>query len=47
MERKSPEKASLYNFPVAAGVIAGGSLMGVALIFWENLPLVFHQLMGR
>jgi hypothetical protein len=27
-------------------VIAGGSLMGVALIFWENGPIVWHQLFG-
>lgn len=47
VERRSPEKAKLYNFPVAAGVIAGGSLMGVALIFWENIPLVIRQMMGH
>jgi uncharacterized oligopeptide transporter (OPT) family protein len=47
MERKAPEKANIYNFPVAAGVIAGGSLMGVALIFWENIPIVYHQLLGH
>ncbi len=46
MELKSPEKAKIYNFPVAAGVIAGGSLMGVALIFWENIPIVYHQVFG-
>ena len=46
VEKKSPEKAALYNFPVAAGLIAGGSLMGVALIFWENIPIVYHQLRG-
>ncbi|HXQ80577.1 MAG TPA: OPT family oligopeptide transporter [Opitutaceae bacterium] len=46
MERRRPEKAELYNYPVAAGVIAGGSLMGVALIFWENGPVVFRQLFG-
>lgn len=46
VERKAPEKAKLFNFPVAAGVIAGGSLMGVALIFWENIPIVYHQLFG-
>ena len=46
MERKQPEKAELYNYPVASGVIAGGSLMGVALIFWENGPIVFRQLFG-
>jgi hypothetical protein len=46
MERKQPEKAELYNYPVASGVIAGGSLMGVALIFWENGPIVFRQIFG-
>jgi uncharacterized oligopeptide transporter (OPT) family protein len=46
MERKDPERADLYNYPVASGVIAGGSLMGVALIFWENVPIVFRQLFG-
>jgi uncharacterized oligopeptide transporter (OPT) family protein len=46
VERRSPENAELYNFPVASGVIAGGSLMGVALIFWENGPVVWRQLFG-
>jgi putative OPT family oligopeptide transporter len=46
MEKKEPEKAEQYNLPVAAGIIAGGSLMGVALIFWENGPVVWHQLFG-
>jgi uncharacterized oligopeptide transporter (OPT) family protein len=46
MERKHPERADLYNYPVASGVIAGGSLMGVALIFWENGPVVLRQIFG-
>ena len=46
VERRNPDKAELYNYPVASGVIAGGSLMGVALIFWENGPTVFHQIFG-
>ena len=46
MERKNPAKAELYNFPVASGIIAGGSLMGVLLIFWENGPIVWHQIFG-
>jgi len=46
MERKHPERADLYNFPVASGIIAGGSLMGVLLVFWENGPLVWHQIFG-
>jgi putative OPT family oligopeptide transporter len=47
MERKHPERADLYNYPVASGIIAGGSLMGVALIFWENGPTVLRQLFGH
>jgi len=43
MERKRPALAELYNYPVAAGLVAGGSLMGVILIFWENLPPLLHQ----
>lgn len=46
MERKRLEKAELYDYPVAAGVIASGSPMGVALIFWENGPIVWRQLFG-
>jgi OPT family oligopeptide transporter len=47
VERRRPRTAELYNFPVAAGVIAGGSLMGVALVFWENGPAVLRQLLGH
>ena len=46
-ERRDPQRAEIYNFPVAAGVIAGGSLMAVVLIFWENGPMAFQQLFGR
>jgi len=46
MERRNAQTAEIYNFPVAAGVIAGGSLMAVALIFWANIPILFHQLFG-
>jgi putative OPT family oligopeptide transporter len=45
-ERRNPAKAELYNYPVAAGVIAGGAIMGVVLIFWENGPMVFRQIFG-
>jgi uncharacterized oligopeptide transporter (OPT) family protein len=46
VERRSAKTAELYNFPVASGLIAGGSLMGVALIFWENGPVVWRQIFG-
>ena len=36
--RISPKKAEEYTFPVASGIVAGGSLMGVVLVFWENGP---------
>jgi hypothetical protein len=35
-EKKRPKLAEEFTFPSASGVIAGGSLMGLALIFWEN-----------
>ncbi|MCX7055983.1 MAG: OPT/YSL family transporter, partial [Proteobacteria bacterium] len=46
MERRDPQQAEIYNFPIAAGVMAGGSLMGVLLIFWENGPAALQQLLG-
>jgi len=46
VERKDAKLAELYNYPVASGLIAGGSLMGVALIFWENGPIVWRQIFG-
>jgi len=44
--RISPKKAEEYTFPVASGVVAGGSLMGVILVFWENGPQMLKQLFG-
>ena len=32
--------------PVASGVVAGGSLMGVALVFWINGGNILHKLFG-
>jgi putative OPT family oligopeptide transporter len=42
--KKRPKLSEEYTFPVASGLIAGGSLMGVALIFWENGPEIFRNL---
>lgn len=36
IQRKYTKWATLFLFPVAAGMIAGESLMGVVLIMWEN-----------
>jgi putative OPT family oligopeptide transporter len=46
VEKRRPLMAELYNYPVASGMIAGGSLMGVVLIFWENIPVVWRQVFG-
>ena len=43
----SPKKAEEYTFPVASGIVAGGSLMGVVLIFCENGPQMLQQLFGH
>jgi len=44
IQKKSPKIAEEFTFPVASGIIAGGSLMGVALVFWENGPELIKQL---
>jgi putative OPT family oligopeptide transporter len=46
-EKTAPRKSEEYTFPVASGIIAGGSLMAVLLIFWENGPQMVRQLLGR
>jgi putative OPT family oligopeptide transporter len=45
-QKKSPAKAEEFTYPVASGVIAGGALMGVALIFWQNGPEMFKKFFG-
>jgi len=46
LEKKAPRQAEEFTFPVASGIIAGGSLMGVILIFWENGPQIIRQFLG-
>jgi OPT family oligopeptide transporter len=41
--KKSPAKAEEFTFPVASGVMAGGALMGVAIIFWQNGGEMLHK----
>ena len=45
-ERKSPRQSQEFLFPVASGLIAGGSLMAVLVIFCENGPQMIRQLFG-
>ena len=46
-QKKWPMKAEEFTYPVASGVMAGGALMGVAIIFWQNGPEMFHKFFGH
>jgi uncharacterized oligopeptide transporter (OPT) family protein len=45
--KASPANAKEYTYPVASGVMAGGALMGVAIIFWQNGPEMWHKFLGH
>jgi len=45
-QKKNPKNSEEYLFPVASGVVAGGALMGVILIFWESGWEILQQFMG-
>lgn len=42
-QKKNPPQCEEFMFPVASGIVAGGALMGVALVFWENGPAIIRQ----
>jgi OPT family oligopeptide transporter len=42
--KMSPKKAEEFTFPVASGVIAGGALMGVAVVFADRAKEALPQL---
>jgi uncharacterized oligopeptide transporter (OPT) family protein len=44
--RRKPKLAEEFTFPVASGVVAGGSLMGVVLVFWANGGSILNKLLG-
>jgi OPT family oligopeptide transporter len=46
-QKKSPAKAEEFTYPVASGIMAGGALMGVAIIFWQNGPEMWHKFFGQ
>jgi uncharacterized oligopeptide transporter (OPT) family protein len=49
-KKRAAASAEEFTYPVASGVIAGGSLMGVFLIFWENggeLLKLLPKLLGK
>lgn len=43
-EKTSPEKSKEFLFPVASGIIAGGALVAVMVIFCDNGPQIVRQL---
>jgi uncharacterized oligopeptide transporter (OPT) family protein len=45
-QRRRPAQSEEFLFPVASGVIAGGALMGVLLIFIEHGGEMMQQLFG-
>jgi len=45
-QRQKPAQSEEFLFPVASGVIAGGALMGVVIIFIDNGPEMVRQLFG-
>jgi OPT family oligopeptide transporter len=47
VEKRHPEWAEEFTFPVASGWIAGESLMGVGLVIWENGPELVRKLLGH
>jgi uncharacterized oligopeptide transporter (OPT) family protein len=46
-QNKSDANYKEFAFPVASGVMAGGALMGVAIIFWQNGPEMWHKFLGH
>ena len=44
--RRRPNKLRSFLFPVASGIVAGGSLMAVLVIFCDNGPQMIRQLFG-
>jgi len=41
---KSPKKAEEFTMPVASGIIAGGALMGVAIVFADRIQEMLPHL---
>ncbi len=47
LKKQAPQAAAEYTFPVASGIIAGGSLMGVVIVFWANGGDMLAKFLGR
>jgi putative OPT family oligopeptide transporter len=46
LEKRQPQLAEEFTMPVASGVVAGGSLMGVMLVLWANGSSILGKLLG-
>jgi uncharacterized oligopeptide transporter (OPT) family protein len=46
VERRNRKLAEEFTLPVASGVVAGGSLMGVVLVLWANGGSILSKLLG-
>jgi len=46
-QKRWPTQSEEFLYPVASGVMAGGALMGVAIIFWQNGPEMWHKFFGH
>src|SRR5215470_15901748 len=46
LQRRKPKLAEEFTLPVASGVVAGGSLMGVVLVFWANGGSILKTFLG-
>jgi putative OPT family oligopeptide transporter len=46
LERRKPKLAEEFTLPVASGIVAGGSLMGVVLVLWANGGSILTKLLG-
>jgi len=46
-EKSYPAQSKEFTFPVASGIIAGGSLMGVLLVLVQNGPEIVQKLLGH
>jgi uncharacterized oligopeptide transporter (OPT) family protein len=45
-QKKNQKNSEEFLFPVASGIVAGGALMGVVLIFWESGWEILKQFLG-
>jgi uncharacterized oligopeptide transporter (OPT) family protein len=46
-QKRNSKQCEEYLFPVASGIVAGGALMGVVLVFWESGWEILQQFLGR